>query len=66
VAATRLQVVAEKLEEACKKNSPQMVDKLYGSFLMETRNLKTSIANLAEHSMNVESLDKYSSLALTK
>ena len=66
VAATRLQIVAEKLEEACKKNSPQMVDKLYGSFLMESRNLKTSIASLGEHTMNVENLDKYSSLALTQ
>lgn len=60
VAATRLQIVAEKLEEVSKKGSQQAVDKLYGSFLMESRNLKTSIAALAEQTINVESLDKLS------
>lgn len=62
MAATRLQLVSEKLEEKCKSGEASKIDKLYGSFLMEARNLKAAIAKLAEQTLNVDSVDTYRSL----
>ena len=64
MAAIRLQIVAEKLEEKCKTADSSKIDKLYGSFLMEVRYLKTAIAQLAEQTLNLENIDKFRSCLL--
>jgi HPt (histidine-containing phosphotransfer) domain-containing protein len=58
IAAPKLQIAAEKLEEVITKGQTGVpLDKAYGNFLAEARYVKMSISKITENTMNLNGVE---------